>query len=101
MSGDVEGKPLSPGKVVGVMVILALGLVFFYAFSAPYGDGLEVTMEEGEAEEGEPVYEGPLGYGDDHISSWVMGMAGFVVLVGLFWGLGRLLPDSGDTGDEA
>jgi hypothetical protein len=87
--------PLNVRTFIVIAVVLALGLVFFYAFSAPYGDGLEMTMEEGEAEEGEAAFEAPLTYGEDHFTSFVMGLVGFAVLVVVFLGVGRALPDKG------
>ena len=104
--GATSGKetpppnPLNTRTIVAVMVILALGLVFFYAFSAPYGDGLEVTMEQGGAEEGEATHEAPLDYGDDHLSSFIMGLVGFIAVLLVIFLLGRALPDKGARGGD-
>jgi O-antigen/teichoic acid export membrane protein len=82
-----------------IIIILALGLVFFYTFSAPYGDGLEVTMDEGGAGEGESAFNAPLDYGDDYATTFAMGLVGFAVIVILFMAVGRAFPDK-DSRDE-
>lgn len=61
----------------GIFIVFAVGLVGFYLFSADYGDGLEVTMENGGVSESEPVYSGPLDYGENYTSSLLMGIVGF------------------------
>jgi hypothetical protein len=63
--------------LAGIIVVFAIGLVGFYIFSAEYGDGLEATMECAGVEEAEPVYTGPLGYGDSYLGSLAMGAIGF------------------------
>jgi cobalt/nickel transport protein len=85
--------PLNPRVLLGIAVILAAGLVFFYMFSAPYGDGLENTMEEGEVEESESVHDAPLDYGDDYGSTLVMGLVGLTIMILLVYGLARAMPD--------
>lgn len=76
--------------VVGIMLLFALGLVFFFAFSADLGDGLERTMEEGDAGEESSGYEAPFGYGDDHGSAFVAGIIGFLVVLTVAIGYGKL-----------
>ena len=66
---------------VGILVLFAIGLVGFYIFSAPYGDGLEKTMEEGEVEEAEPVYTAPLDYGENYLATLSLGIIGFAVVM--------------------
>lgn len=63
--------------VIGVF--LPLGLIGFYAFSADLGDGLEVTMEKGNVEEGEPVISSPLDYGENYLGTLLMGAIGTLV----------------------
>jgi cobalt/nickel transport protein len=77
--------------ILMILCIFAAGLVFFFLFSAPYGDGLEKTMEEGEVEEDEPVYQAPLDYGDNYLASFAMGVVGFFVVLLVLLVLGRLL----------
>jgi hypothetical protein len=66
---------------VGMIVIFCIGLVFFFIFSEPYGDGLEKTMENADVEEGEPSYNAPLDYGDNYITALVMGLIGFIIVL--------------------
>ncbi|MDD1768719.1 MAG: hypothetical protein LUQ55_01900 [Methanomassiliicoccales archaeon] len=58
------------------MVVLAIGLVFYFAFSATYGDGLERTMEDAGVEEHEASYTGPFSYGDDYLTALATGLIG-------------------------
>lgn len=60
-----------------IFVVFAIGLGLYWTFSAQYGDGLEVTMENAGVSEGEPVYNAPLGYGENYGTSFAMGLAGF------------------------
>lgn len=83
--------------ILAILCIFAVGLIFFFLFSAPYGDGLEKTMEEGEIEEGEPVYEAPLDYGDNYMASFAMGVVGFFVVLLVLLVLGRILGRKDET----
>ncbi len=74
-----------------ILCVFAAGLVLFFIFSEPYGDGLEKTMEEGEVEESEPVYQAPLDYGDNYLASLAMGVVGFFVVLLVLLVLGRAL----------
>jgi len=65
--------------ISGIIILFAIGLVGFFIFSAPYGDGLEKTMEEAEVEESEPVYQAPLDYGDNYALALSMGCIGFAI----------------------
>jgi hypothetical protein len=69
----------------GIIILFAVGLVGFFVFSAPYGDGLEKTMEEGEVEESDPVYQAPLDYGDNYPLALSMGCLGFGVTLLVFY----------------
>ncbi|MBA3044586.1 MAG: cobalt transporter [Candidatus Thermoplasmatota archaeon] len=80
--------------IAGILVIFAIGLVGYYLFSAEYGDGLEVTMEEAGVGESKPVYTGPLDYGDSYASSLAMGIIGFFVTLLVGFLLARLLRKS-------
>lgn len=71
--------------ITGIILLFAIGLVGFFVFSAPYGDGLENTMENAEVEESEPVYSAPLDYGDNYALAFSMGCLGFAVtLCGIY-----------------
>ena len=66
----------------------SVGLVGFFAFSAAYGDGLEVTMEKAGLNEVAPVFSGILSYGDSYFAALVAGLVGFAITVGavlLYW----------------
>lgn len=63
--------------IAGIIVIFGVGLVGYFIFSEPYGDGLEKTMEEGGVEESEPKYSAPLNYGDNYLLAFLMGCFGF------------------------
>ena len=70
-------------KAAAVLVAaFAVGLVFFFIFSAPYGDGLERTMENAGVEEQEPVYRAPLDYGGNYPAALAMGCLGFIMVLG-------------------
>ncbi|MCU0861323.1 MAG: hypothetical protein MUE65_03290, partial [Methanomassiliicoccales archaeon] len=62
-----------------ILVAFSIGLVGFYLFSADKPDGLENVMEESGIEEGEPVWQAPLDYGDSYGSTLIMGLVGFAV----------------------
>jgi Sec-independent protein secretion pathway component TatC len=76
--------------IAGIFVLFAIGLVFFFIFSAPYGDGLEKTMEEAGIEEGEPVYQAPLNYGEDYVTALIAGIVGFGLTIGMGYGYFKL-----------
>jgi len=75
--------------IAGILVAFAAGLVLFFIFSAPYGDGLERTMEHGGVEEPEPVYHAPLDYGDSYAVALVMGIVGFAIVLGSAFLVGK------------
>jgi hypothetical protein len=74
-----------------ILIIFAVGLVGFYIFSAQYGDGLEVTMEDAGVEEAEPVHTSPLNYGDNYLATLTFGIIGFIVTLFAVYLLARLL----------
>ena len=85
----VERRYLKAGAAV--LAAFAVGLVFFFIFSASYGDGLQRTMEGAGVEEPEPVYHAPLDYGGNYPAAFVMGALGFVIVLGSAYLLGRLM----------
>lgn len=72
-----------------IMLVFALGLVFYFTFSAGQGDGLESTMEEAGVEE-DSFYDAPFDYGNDWGSAFVAGAIGFLLTFGLIYGYTRL-----------
>jgi len=67
--------------VIGIILVFCVGLIFFFMFAEPYGDGLEKTMENAEVEEGEPNHNAPLDYGGDYFAALLMGLLGFVIVL--------------------
>lgn len=84
----------------GILLVFAIGLVGFYIFSAEYGDGLEVTMEEAGVEDPEPLYTSPLDYGEDYGSTLVIGVIGFFVTLVAGYAIARTMrkKDAPDRG---
>ena len=79
-------------KAAGVIIAaFAVGLVFFFIFSAPYGDGLEKTMENAGVQEREPVYKAPLDYGGNYPAALAMGSLGFLVVLGCAYFFSRAM----------
>ena len=62
--------------IIGIISLFAVGLVGYFIFSEPYGDGLEMTIEQAELTESEPVYHAPLDYGDNYPLALSMGCIG-------------------------
>jgi len=75
----------------GILILFSIGLVGYFTFSADLGDGLEVTMEEGDAEEGDPVYTAPLDYGENYGAALLAGLMGFAVCLAVFRIMGSRL----------
>ncbi|GEM_PF-1046388 len=86
--------------IAGLMVVFAIGLVMFFIFSAPYGDGLEVTMEKAGLEEPEPAYQAPLDYGETYPVAFVMGLVGAAVVLVVFVTASTFL-SARDEGEKA
>ena len=76
--------------VLGIVVLFAIGLVFYFMFSATYGDGLEKTMEESGIQEHVPVYTAPFAYGDDYFAALVAGLIGGGITFGIVYGYLRV-----------
>jgi len=96
-----ESRESVYGKAaIGVLVLFAMGLVGYFAFSAGHGDGLEVTMEEAGEEEGEQVYSSPLDYGDDYPSAFLAGIIGFGICAVVVRLTGRFASSRGPTGGD-
>lgn len=95
---EMIGRKVLLGFVKAVAVILAafaIGLVLFFIFSAPYGDGLERTMEGAGFEEPEPVYRAPLDYGESYPVALAMGLLGFATVFALTFAVGWVLRKKG------
>lgn len=66
--------------IIGIIILFCIGLVFFFLFAEPYGDGLEKTMEEAEYEE-ESSYNAPLDYGSNYFTALLAGLFGFFAVL--------------------
>jgi len=80
----------------GILLAFAIGLVLFFMLAAELGDGLERTMEEGEAEESSG-YESPLSYGEDYPGSLMAGIIGFLIVLVIVMGYGKLREHPDET----
>ncbi len=81
-ASPVKAKGLARAAF-GLILAFSVGLVGFFAFSAAYGDGLEVTMEKAGLNEVAPVFTGLMSYGDSYFAALVAGLVGFSITVGL------------------
>lgn len=77
--------------VLGIVVLFAIGLMFYFMFSATSGDGLEKTMEESGIREHGPVYTAPFAYGDDYFAALVAGLIGAGITFGIVYGYLRVV----------
>jgi cobalt/nickel transport system permease protein len=70
---------------VAILIVFALALPLYFAYSSEGADGLEKTMEDGGAEEGDALISSPFSYGEDYFAALFAGILGFlaVALVGL------------------
>ncbi len=68
-----------------VMVLFAIGLVGYFAFSAAFPDGLERVMENNDVDEAEPFYVAPLSYGENYWGALMAGIVGFTITFGLVY----------------
>lgn len=80
-----------PKAILGVMVVLAVGLVLFFALSSNLADGLERTMEDANVEEGESFYHAPLDYGSGYFSALTAGIVGLILTLLLIVAIGRIV----------
>lgn len=67
--------------IIVILVLFSIGLIFYFIFSADYGDGLEKTMENAGVEEGKPAYKAPFSYGDNYPFTFLMGCVGFFLVL--------------------
>lgn len=80
-----------PKAIIGVIFILAVGLVLFFALSSNLSDGLEKTMEDADVEEGESLYHAPLDYGSGYFSALAAGIIGLVLTSLVVVGIGKIV----------
>lgn len=82
-----------------ILIVFGIGLVFFFSFAANLGDGLERTMEKGDAEESSG-YGSPLDYGDGFAEALAAGIIGFFVVLLMVIGYGKLRERPDETSDS-
>jgi len=94
------GKPL-PGlrgvlssnatkAVVAILIVFALALPLYFLYSSEGKDGLERTMENANASEGEPLVTSPFSYGENYFTALFAGMIGFLAVALTSLGILRL-----------
>jgi len=76
---------------IGILVAFSIGLVGFFMVSDGMPDGLDKTLEEYGAGDGEePVWSAPLDYGSSYLSALLMGTIGFFITLLAMFGLVKL-----------
>lgn len=75
---------------MGILVLFAIGLVGFFVFSDGLPDGLDKTMEGSGADPGDPWFTAPLEYGEDYLTSLLMGVIGFAITLMAVLGVFKL-----------
>ena len=83
--------------ILGIIILFSIGLIGFFTFSAPYGDGLEKTMELAGIEESEPVYNAPLSYGENYPIAFSMGCIGLAASLLCIYLFGKVLREKRAT----
>ncbi|MDD1747832.1 MAG: cobalt ECF transporter T component CbiQ [Methanomassiliicoccales archaeon] len=63
------------------LAVFAVGLVGFFLFASAYPDGLERLLESVGFEEGTPIFQSPLGYGEDYLTMLMAGLIGFAAII--------------------
>ena len=83
--------------IIGIALAFSIGLIFFFIFSASYGDGLERVMENAGVKEGKILYKAPLNYGNNYFSVLLMGFVGFFIILFIICLYGKLLRNKNET----
>jgi cobalt ECF transporter T component CbiQ/cobalamin biosynthesis protein CbiM len=73
------------------IAVFAVALVGFFLFASAYPDGLEKVLETVGFQEGAPVFQSPLNYGDDYLTVLLAGVIGFAAIILLVFLFFRLL----------
>ncbi len=74
-------------QLLVVIVIFAIFLPLYYLFSYGSGDGLESTLEHGNATGTDDSYNAPLSYGENFLESLVLGIIGIIIVFVVFYAL--------------
>jgi cobalt/nickel transport system permease protein len=83
LSGIASSRILQ--ATVAILIVFALALPLYFAYSSEGADGLEKTMEDAGAEEGDALLTSPFSYGETYFAALFAGILGFlaVALLGL------------------
>jgi len=81
----------SARAVVAILVVFALALPLYFLYSSEGKDGLEKTMENGDASEGEPLITSPFSYGENYFAALFAGILGFLAAAICSLGVLRLV----------
>lgn len=76
LSGVLASRTVQ--AALAVLIVFALALPLYFVYSSEGEDGLEKTMSDAGAEEGEPLLSAPLDYGEDYAAALLAGMLGFL-----------------------
>jgi cobalt ECF transporter T component CbiQ/cobalamin biosynthesis protein CbiM len=63
------------------LAVFAVGLVGFFLFASAYPDGLERLLGSVGFEEGTPIFQSPLSYGEDYLTMLMAGLIGFAAII--------------------
>jgi cobalt/nickel transport system permease protein len=77
--------------VVAIIVVFALALPLYFLYSSAGKDGLEKTMEDADAPEGEPLLTSPFSYGENYFAALFAGIIGFLAVALASLGILKLL----------
>lgn len=67
-----------------VIIAFAVLLPLYYVFSSDKSDGLETTIEQGNATTGEG-HTAPLSYGENYVESLAYGVTGIIITFAVFY----------------
>lgn len=84
--------------VVAILIVFALALPLYFLYSSEGKDGLEKTMEDADAPEGEPLLASPFSYGENYFAALFAGILGFLAVALVSLGVLKLV-GSGATRD--
>ena len=80
------------------LMVFAVALVGFFLFASAYPDGLEKVLESVGFEEGAPVFQSPLSYGEDYLTMLMAGLLGFAGILILLYVFLKMLRGFGSSG---
>jgi cobalt/nickel transport system permease protein len=84
--------------VAAIIIVFALALPLYFLYASAGKDGLEKTMEDADAAEGEPLIVSPFSYGEDYFSALFAGLLGFLAVALAALGMMKLVRMRGSAG---